>query len=82
MTKRAAEQSQKAESKAQQLSQNFLNGQLDSIQKNTLKVWARPTVVVTVEEDKEEAEVTDIEWTFVVLRYYKFKIQIKILFFS
>jgi hypothetical protein len=61
MTKRAAEQSQKAESKAQQLSQNFLNGQLDSIQKNTLKVWARPTVVVTVEEDKEEAVSTEVK---------------------
>ena len=61
MTKRAAEQSQKAESKAQQLSQNFLNEHLDSIQKNMLKVWARPTVVVTVEEDKEEENSTEVK---------------------
>ena len=61
MTKRAAEQSQKAESKAQQLSQNFLNEHLDSIQKNTLKVWARPTVVVTVEEDKEVENSTEVK---------------------
>ena len=61
MTKRAAEQSQKVENTAQQLSQNFLNEHLDSIQKNTLKVWARPTVVVTVEDDKEEAVSTEVK---------------------
>jgi hypothetical protein len=61
MTKRVAEQSQNAESTVQQLSQNFLNGHLDGIQKNTLKVWARPTVVVTVEEDKEEENLTEVK---------------------
>ena len=59
MTKRVAEQSQKAESTAQQLSQNFLNEYLDGIQKNTLMVWARPSVVITVEEDKEEGVLTE-----------------------
>ena len=61
MAKRTAEQSQKAESTAQQLSQNFLNGHLDSIQKNMLKVWARPKAIVAVEEDKEEEVLTEAE---------------------
>ena len=59
MTKRVAEQSQKAESTVQQLAQHFMNEHLDSIQKNTLKVWARPSVVITVEEDKEEEVLTE-----------------------
>ena len=59
MTKRVAEQSQKAESTVQQLAQHFVNEHLDSIQKNTLKVWARPSVVITVEEDKEEEVLTE-----------------------
>ena len=59
MTKRGAEQSQKAESTVQQLAQHFVNEHLDSIQKNTLKVWARPSVVITVEEDKEEEVLTE-----------------------
>ena len=58
-TKRVAEQSQKAESTVQQLAQQFMNEHLDSIQKNTLKVWARPSVVITVEEDKEEVLTED-----------------------
>ena len=59
MTKRVAEQSQKAESTVQQLAQHFVNEHFDSIQKNTLKVWARPSVVITVEEDKEEVLTED-----------------------
>ena len=59
MTERVAEQSQKAESTVQQLAQHFVNEHLDSIQKNTLKVWARPSVVITVEEDKEEEVLTE-----------------------
>ena len=59
ITKRVAEQSQKAESTLQQLAQHFLNEHLDSIQKNTLKVWARPSIVVTVEEDREEVLTED-----------------------
>jgi len=59
MTKRVAEQSQKAESTVQQLAQHFMNEHLDSIQKNTLKVWARPSVVITVEEGKEEEVLTE-----------------------
>ena len=58
-TKRVAEQSQKAESTVQQLAQHFMNEHLDSIQKNTLKVWARPSVVINVEEDKEEVLTED-----------------------
>jgi hypothetical protein len=61
MATRTAEQSQKAESTAQQLSQNFLNGHFDSIQKNMLKVWARPKAIVAVEEDKEEEVLTEAE---------------------
>ena len=59
MTKRVAEQSQKAESTVQQLAQHFMNEHLDSIQKNTQKVWARPSVVITVEEGKEEEVLTE-----------------------
>ena len=59
--KRVAEQSQKAESTLQQLAQHFLNEHLDSIQKNTLKVWARPSIVVTVEEDREEEVSTEVK---------------------
>ena len=59
MTKRVAEQSQKAESTVEQLAEHFMNEHLDSIQKNTLKVWARPSVVITVEEDKEEEVLTE-----------------------
>ena len=61
ITKRVAEQSQKAESTLQQLAQHFLNEHLDSIQKNTLKVWARPSIVVTVEEDREEEVSTEVK---------------------
>ena len=61
MTKRVAEQSQKAESTVQQLAQHFMNEHLDSIQKNTLKVWARPSVVITVEEDREEEVLTEVK---------------------
>jgi len=61
ITKRVAEQSQKAESTLQQLAQHFLNEHLDSIQKNTLKVWARPSVVITVEEDREEEVLTEVK---------------------
>ena len=61
ITKRVAEQSQKAESTLQQLAQHFLNEHLDSIQKNTLKVWARPSVVITVEEDREEGVLTEVK---------------------
>ena len=61
MATRTAEQSQKAESTAQQLSQNFLNRHLDSIQKNMLKVWARPKTIVAVEKDKEEEVLTEAE---------------------
>ena len=61
ITKRVAEQSQKAESTLQQLAQRFLNEHLDSIQKNTLKVWARPSIVVTVEEDREEEVSTEVK---------------------
>ena len=61
ITKRVAEQSQKAESTLQQLAQHFLNEHLDSIQKNILKVWARPSIVVTVEEDREEEVSTEVK---------------------
>ena len=61
ITKRVAEQSQKAESTLQQLAQHLLNEHLDSIQKNTLKVWARPSIVVTVEEDREEEVSTEVK---------------------
>ena len=61
ITKRVAEQSQKTESTLQQLAQHFLNEHLDSIQKNTLKVWARPSVVITVEEDREEEVLTEVK---------------------
>ena len=61
ITKRVAEQSRKAESTLQQLAQHFLNEHLDSIQKNTLKVWARPSVVITVEEDREEEVLTEVK---------------------
>ena len=61
MATRTAEQSQKAESTAQQLSQNFLNRHLDSIQKNMLKVWARTKTIVAVEKDKEEEVLTEAE---------------------
>ena len=61
ITKRVAEQSQKAESTLQQLAQHYINEHLDSIQKNTLKVWARPSIVVTVEEDREEEVSTEVK---------------------
>lgn len=61
VSKRATEQSQNAESRAQQLTQNILNSQLDIIQDNMIKGWARPTVLVTVQENKEEEVLTEVK---------------------
>ena len=61
VSKRATEQSQNVESRAQQLAQNILNDQLDTIQDNMIRGWARPTVLVTVQENKEEEVLTEVK---------------------
>ena len=61
VSKRATEQSQNAESRAQQLAQNILNDQLDTIQDSIIMSWARPTVLVTVQENKEEEILTEVK---------------------
>ena len=61
VSKRATEQSQNVESRAKQLTQNILNSQLDIIQDNMIKGWARPTVLVTVQENKEEEVLTEVK---------------------
>ena len=61
VSKRATEQSQNAESRAQQLAQNILNDQLDTIQDSIIRSWARPTVLVTAQENKEEEILTEVK---------------------
>ena len=61
VSKRATEQSQNVESRAKQLTQNILNSQLDIIQDNMIKGWVRPTVLVTVQENKEEEVLTEVK---------------------
>ena len=61
VSKRAMEQSQNAESRAQQLAQNILNDQLDTIQDSIMMSWARPTVLVTAQENKEEEILTEVK---------------------
>ena len=43
------------------MTQNILNSQLDIIQDNMIKGWARPTVLVTVQENKEEEVLTEVK---------------------
>ena len=61
VSKRATEQSQNAESRAQQLAQNILNDQLDTIQDSMIRGWARPTILVTVQENKKEEILTGVK---------------------
>ena len=61
VSKRATEQSQNAESRAQQLAQNILNDQLDTIQDSMIRGWARPTILVAVQENKEEEILTGVK---------------------
>ena len=43
------------------MAQNILNDQLDTIQDNIIRSWARPTVSVTAQEDKEEEILTEVK---------------------
>ena len=43
------------------MAQNILNDQLDTIQDNMIRGWARSTVLVTVQDNKEEEVLTEVK---------------------
>ena len=43
------------------MTQNILNDQLDTIRDSIIRSWARPTVLVTAQENKEEEILTEVK---------------------
>ena len=43
------------------MTQNILNDQLDTIQDSIIRSWARPSVLVTARENKEEEILTEVK---------------------
>ena len=43
------------------MTQNILNDQLDTIQDSIVRSWARPAVLVTAQENKEEEILTEVK---------------------